>query len=205
MSNQLVEALIVIACIALLGSYHLVMLRRLRTHPSTTLMGRHRQVRALWVRMRGGRDRELEVVQAMRNLIMAASLLASTAVLVAGALLGAVFSGAAPSGFVTSLNSLGVDSPIVWEVKALLLAAVYFGVFVSFTLAIRSFSYVGLMVPSDEIGPEEVDEEMERGALGFSLGIRGFYISLPLILWLLGPLWMLAGTVLLVVFLRQID
>ncbi len=205
MSNQLVEALIVIACIALLGSYHLVMLRRLRTHPSTTLMGRHRQVRALWVRMRGGRDRELEVVQAMRNLIMAASLLASTAVLVAGALLGAVFSGAAPSGFVTALNSLGVDSPIVWEVKALLLAAVYFGVFVSFTLAIRSFSYVGLMVPSDEIGPEEVDEEMERGALGFSLGIRGFYISLPLILWLLGPLWMLAGTVLLVVFLRQID
>jgi uncharacterized membrane protein len=46
---------------------------------------------------------------------------------------------------------------------------------------------------------------MESGALHYAVGMRGFYISMPLILWLFGPIWLLAGTLLLVMVLRRID
>ena len=46
---------------------------------------------------------------------------------------------------------------------------------------------------------------LERGALHHTLGVRGFFLGIPLALWLFGPLWMLAGTMVLVLLLYQLD
>jgi uncharacterized membrane protein len=37
------------------------------------------------------------------------------------------------------------------------------------------------------------------------LGMRGFYLAIPLGLWLFGPFWMLAGSVLVVFVLYRLD
>jgi uncharacterized membrane protein len=202
------EAVIVATSVAILGFYHLGLARRLRTQPETTTMGRHRLARSAWVRLRKGADRELVIVQAMRNLIMSATFLASTAVLLAAGFLGAVSTTDKLSTFAHSLNFVGVESLSLWLFKALLLAVNFFVVFFNFSLAIRSFNHIWVMAPCEQdgkAGEEEVADEMERGALHYALGMRGFYISIPLILWLFGPIWLLTGTVLLVMVLRRID
>jgi H+/Cl- antiporter ClcA len=43
------------------------------------------------------------------------------------------------------------------------------------------------------------------GALHYILGMHGFYISIPFILWLFGPVWMLLGSIGLVFVLRKVD
>ena len=207
---QVVEAVIVAFCAVLLGAYHLVLLRRLRTQPTSTAMGRHRVARAAWVKLERGGPRELVVVQAMRNLIMSASFLASTAVLLAAGILGGAFTTDKLSEFANALNFLGVETHRLWLFKLLLLTVNFLAAFFNFSLAMRSFGHVGLMssLPGEEgakTGSDSVADELERGARHYALGMRGFYVSIPLMLWLFGPIWMLVGTVLLIVVLRRVD
>ena len=46
---------------------------------------------------------------------------------------------------------------------------------------------------------------LNHGALHYTLGMRGFYLSIPIALWLFGPLWMLGGTVVLIGVLYKLD
>lgn len=206
--GQLVEAVIAAGCAAIFGFYHVGLAKRLRTQPETTTMGRHRLARSAWARLPKGADRELVIVQSMRNLVMSASFLASTAVLLAAGFLGAVSTTDKLSTFAQSLNFVGVESLSFWLFKALFLAATLFVVFFAFSLAIRSFNHIWVMAAcahDTSVGGEAVADEMERGALYYAVGMRGLYISIPLILWLFGPIWLLAGTLLLVMVLRRID
>ena len=207
MPKPLVEVVIIVGCITLLGSYHLRLLRRLRNRPKTTAMGRHRLVRLSWLKLEK-KDRELVIVQAMRNLIMSASFMASTAVLLAVGFLGGAFTTSSDmlSQFANSLNFFGIESQLLLLLKVLILILIFFVAFFNFSLAIRSFGYIGLMsnLPDKNI-EHELTEEMEKGALHYALGMRGFYLSIPFILWLFGPLWMLFGSIVLVLVLRKVD
>lgn len=104
----------------------------------------------------------------------------------------------------------------MWLVKALLLTVNFLAIFFNFSLAIRSFNHVGMMVHlatdwerGDEAkassGSQAVVEEMERGSVFYALGMRGFYLAIPLTLWLFGPVWMLVSSVLLVIVLSRVD
>ena len=205
MPKPLVEMVIIVGCIALLGSYHLRLLRRLRTQSKRTVMGRHRLARAAWLKLEKD-SRELVIVQAMRNLIMSASFLASTAVLLAAGFLGGAFTTDRLSQLANSLNFFGIETQLLWLLKVLILALNFFVAFFNFSLAIRSFGYIGLMSNLPENNNEQdMVGEMEKGALHYTLGMRGFYISIPFMLWLFGPLWMLFGSIVLVLVLRRID
>ncbi len=46
---------------------------------------------------------------------------------------------------------------------------------------------------------------LNHGALHYTLGMRGFYLSVPFSLWLFGPLWMLGGAAVLVFVLNSLD
>ena len=209
--KQLVEVVIVAGCLALLGVYHFRLLRRLRSRPESTAMGRHYLTRAAWLKWAAANGRELLVVQTMRNLIMSASFLASTAVLLAAGFFGGVFSTDGFSEIVYSLNFLGMKTPSLLVFKALLLTATFLAAFFSFSLAIRSFNHLSFMIHLASVEELErgdnkgVADEMRRGALHYALGMRAFYIAIPLTLWFFGPIWMLAGSVLLVPVLSRID
>ena len=46
---------------------------------------------------------------------------------------------------------------------------------------------------------------INRGARHYFLGMRGYYLSIPLTLWLFGPLWLLGGVILLTPILYRLD
>ena len=65
---------------------------------------------------------------------------------------------------------------------------------------------INLPVDADkEIQLDDVINILDRGGLHYTLGMRGYYLTIPLALWLFGPLWLLAGTLLLIIILYRLD
>jgi len=208
--RPLAETVIVGASVSILLGYHWRLLRRLKSEPLTTVMGRQRLARASWVKLAERGDREVLTVQTMRNVIMAASFLASTSVLLAAAFLGGAFTSVRMAEFANSLNLFGVETQGLRMFKALLLMVNFLISFFAFSLAMRSFAHMGMLVhlaseDSEEVSSEVIAEELDQGAFHYALGMRCYYLAIPLVLWLFGPMWMLVATILLIVVLSHVD
>ena len=208
--TALIEIALAGAALALLVAYHWRLWVATRKQPESTAMGRHRQLRAAWVQAMRSGENYLVVVQTLRNWIMAANFLASTAILLSIGLLGVVLTTDKLSSFAHELNLFGSDDERILLLKSLLLVVDFLGAFFNFSLAIRSFIHAGFAAgiksSSSTASMLEVDlGEIERGALHYTLGMRGFYLAIPLTLWFFGPAWMLAGAVGLVVVLTFVD
>ncbi len=198
------------ASAVLLGAYHVWLLRQTRRKPLETSFGLGAQLRSCWVRMVMEQDRDILAVQTMRNWIMASSFLASTALLIA---LGVVNAAVNLESFTRSLHLLDVfggRSELLWLVKLLLLTLTFFFAFFNFTLSIRyynhaSFAIVGQHARAMVVTPEDVAAIVNTGALHYSLGMRGFYLAIPLAMWLLGAVWLLVGAVAVTLALCALD
>jgi uncharacterized membrane protein len=153
--------------------------------------------------------RDIVAVQSLRNWVMAATFLASTAVLISLGLVASAFRtdiAAASHG----LNLFGHASQTLWMLKLLVLAALFFFAFFNFTLAIRYYNHAGFIINvPQELEPaasiDTVAGVLNHGAVHYFLGMRGFYLAIPLGLWLFGPVWLLGGSVLVLLVLYRID
>jgi uncharacterized membrane protein len=141
---------------------------------------------------------------------MAASFLASTAIIMS---LGA-FSTAFRSGVFEevshALNLFGTHTEALWMFKLMLLGILFFFTFFNFTLAIRYYNHAGFMINADDendpsISTPTVTHVVNNGALHYFYGMRGYYLSIPLALWLFGPIWMLTSCLILIIVLYQLD
>ena len=56
-----------------------------------------------------------------------------------------------------------------------------------------------------KITPEYVTEILNRGMMHYTMGMRGYYFSVLLFLWLFGPIWMLLGTIVITIILYHLD
>ena len=55
------------------------------------------------------------------------------------------------------------------------------------------------------MGPRGAIVDLERGAFHYMIGIRSYYLAMPLALWFFGPSWMALGTASLLVILWRVD
>ena len=143
---------------------------------------------------------------------MAASLLASTAVLLMVGVL--TLSGQAQSLESTwhVLNVFGTRSAELWLAKLLCLLILLFFAFFSFINAIRIYTHVGYLAYAPQIRSAPlfpthiVAQQLNRGGNYFRMGIRAYYYLIPLVCWLFGPFYMIGATTLLVfLMLPRID
>jgi uncharacterized membrane protein len=164
----------------------------------------------MWVKGVIRDKRDIMAVQTLRNQVMAATFLASTAILISIGSFSAAFRSAEFTETSHGLNLLGTDSEVLWMFKLMLLGILFFVTFFNFTLAIRYYNHAGFMVNTFEhkdatVSEEAVTQVLNHGALHYTIGMRGFYLSVPLALWLFGPLWMLAGSLVLIAVLYRLD
>ncbi len=54
------------------------------------------------------------------------------------------------------------------------------------------------------VSAEAVTRVLNHGVLHYTIGMGGFYLAVPLTLWLFGPIWMLAGSLLLIAVLYRL-
>ncbi len=208
--SGLIESLIAAVTFVLLIAYHWLLIRRVRRNPLRTAMGITNHVRVQWVRSVMEAKCDILAVQTLRNGLMAANFLASTSILISLGLLSIAFKPGLFQEISHALNLAGARSEILWMFKLMLLVMLFFFAFFNFTLTIRYYNHAGFMINILEthdptVTPEGVAEVLNHGALHYTLGMRGFYLAVPMGLWLFGPVWMLTGAVVLVWALNKLD
>jgi uncharacterized membrane protein len=204
------ESALVLLSLGILAAYHTYLAYKVHHRPLETSIGITNHLRRRWTQTIMRERRDVLAVQTLRNWTMASSFLASTAMLIS---LGIVNTAIKPSSFSEishALNLFGTRSETLWLIKMLLLVIVFFFSFFNFTLAIRYFNHAGfgLGIPdeSDDIATHDfMTHIINTGSFHYTLGMRGYYLSIPFGLWIFGPIWMLAGTIVLVLVLYKLD
>lgn len=150
-------------------------------------------------------------VQTLRNSTMAATFLASTAVLLIIGVLTLSEQGEKLEVTWHALNMVGAINPMLWMTKLILLLLDLIVAFFSFSMAIRVFNHVGYMINvpvrlnHKMITPAHVATHLNRAGHFYSLGMRAYYLLVPLVFWLFGPHFMLAATLGLLMVLYHLD
>jgi len=198
------------AALLLLVVYHIYLYRKMRSDPMSTSLGLARHTRALWVQtiMKSGKD--ILAVQTLRNWTMAATFLASAAILIGLGIFNLAVTADKQGELSLLMSHLGSEHPGLWFAKLILLGADFLFAFFNFTLAVRYYNHTGFMInlpvnTTTDISVEHVTNMLDRGGTHYTLGMRAYYLAIPLALWLFGPLWLLAGTLLLIISLYRLD
>ncbi|MEW6265091.1 MAG: DUF599 domain-containing protein [Thermodesulfobacteriota bacterium] len=208
--DQFMEPSIAAACLVVLAVYHLHLIRKIRRDPLSTSTGLTNYHRSIWVESVMKERRDILAVQTLRNWSMAASFLASTSILIVMGLLSFLFGRALPPDSSQWLNLWADRGQILWLIKIMLLVLDFFFAFFNFSLSIRYYNHVGLLinVPPERdplVTPATVAHSLNLGTTHYTMGMRGFYLAVPLVLWLWGPAWLLIGTLGLVLTLYKLD
>ena len=207
---SLYETLMVVSTAVVFIIYHMHLYKKVRRAPLTTAIGITNHARHLWVEGVITDKRDILAVQTLRNQVMATTFLASTAILIC---LGSFSAAFRPGVFLEvshALNLLGTKTETLWMFKLMLLGIIFFVTFFNFTLSIRYNNHAGFMINTFQqndatVSAEAVTQVLNHGALHYTIGMRGFYISVPLALWLFGPSWMLVASLILVIVLYRLD
>jgi uncharacterized membrane protein len=210
-ANHLYDFLALAISLGAVLAYQRYLFIRIRRDPSCSALYGMNAARMAWVEgiMRDGRD--ILAVQTLRNSTMASTLMASTAILLIVGVLTLSAQGDRLSDTWHALNVLGQRSSDIWLFKLLLLLIDLVFAFFSFCLSIRFYHHIGFLInvpPGLRTvvnQPAHVGAELNRAAIYYRGGMRAFYFTVPLLLWLFGPLWLVAAIGFLLVFLYHFD
>ena len=209
--RTIVDIAVFSSCVLLLGGYQLLLRRRSRLSPTLTVQGLNALARTAWVEHVMRDDRDVMAVQTLRNSTMAATLMASTAVILILGILNMLANADKIGPALHLLNPTGSHESSVWIFKLMLILVDFFVAFFSFSLAVRGYNHVGFLINvpmnsgSHGITPVKVALHLNRASSYYGIGMRTYYLSVPLVLWLFGPVWMLIATILLLLILRHLD
>ncbi|XP_040382903.1 uncharacterized protein LOC102721187 [Oryza brachyantha] len=223
-SSKELDYVLVPMGLAVMVAYHAWLLLRIRRRPATTVIGINAINRRIWVRHvmeePSGKHAVL-AVQTMRNSIMASTVLASVAITLSSLVAALMASGVAH----TILSSGGGDGGgelLVGATGETALSVKFFAILVCFLVAfllnvqsIRYYSHTGFLVNvplhahrrrrRPGLAVDYVTDTLNRGSYFWSLGVRAFYFSCPVFLWLFGPIPMFAACLLMVCGLYFLD
>ena len=197
--------------VLLLVAYHWYLAYKTSHNPAYTVQAVNRIARKAWVEtIMREEGKEVLAVQTLRNSTMAATFLASTAVLFIIGVLSLSGQGDKLESNWHALN-MGSKHSGLWMGKLLLLLLDLFVAFFSFSMAVRVFNHVGYLINvpltlnHKVISPAHVAVHLNRAGKFHSIGMRAYYFTVPLVFWLFGPHFMLLSTCVLIVVLYHID
>jgi len=202
----------VAASLHVVSAYYAFLRLKVRANPMYSVHGVNELARTLWVRsVMASPSRDVMAVQTLRNFVMGASLMASTAALL---ILGTLTLSGQAEAVARSwhvMSAYGSVSPELWLVKVLALLADFIVAFFAFAMAVRLANHVGFMinvgtadVPS-ALSPEAVARRLNRAGNHFAIGLRAFFFAVPLVFWLFGPAFLVLATIGLVAALHRLD
>ncbi|XP_022134577.1 uncharacterized protein LOC111006812 isoform X2 [Momordica charantia] len=185
--------------LALMAVYHAWLVFTIFRNPRRTVIGLNAESRRQWVfsMMTDPLKNGVLTVQTIRNNIMASTLLATTAITLSS-LIGVFVS--------TSADLSNAKLHLIYGNKSALCTSIkYFSILLCFLLAflcnvqsIRYYAHVSFLatVPTWRDHKESIHyiaRNLNRGSFFWSVGLRAFYFSFPLFLWIFGPIPMFAS------------
>ena len=199
-----------IASTAIVAAYYIFLRLKTRNDPTYTNHGVNALARTLWVaNVMRNPEKDLMAIQTMRNFVMGASLMASTAaLLIVGTLtLSGQAENIAHSWHVLSIA--GSHATALWILKVMLMLVDFIVAFFAFAMAVRLSNHIVFMINIPEhdanhnLSPKAVARRLHRAGNMFSIGMRAFFFAIPLVFWLFGPYYLLLSSVGLVIALYK--
>ena len=195
------------ACLLLIVLYYLYLWQRTLRAPDSSAHSFNAKIRQRWVQMILANDNNgLLAIQTLRNSVMAANFMASTAILL---IIGSLSSSEKLSHWLLQSdiqNLIPAYSNELSSLKLGLLVLDFFIAFYSFSMAIRFFNHVGYMIG---LADTELNKAtclyLNKAGRYYTLGTRSFFFSLPIILWFFGPYFLILGTLILILGLALLD
>jgi len=185
-----------------------------REHGRPSLQRSMHAYRQLWMARMLERDNRIVDSQIIGNLMSSASFFASTTVLILAGLIAVLGARPAAMAVLAELPFAIDPSPLLWDLKVLLLIVLFVYAFFKFTWAFRQYNYCLILLGSIPL-PDRITEEsrrIERTAIiatstarHFNRGTRAYYFGLAALTWFVHP-WLFVLTtvwVILVLFRRE--
>lgn len=181
-------------------------------HSLTTVM---RDYRLLWMKQMLDRDVRMVDTQILGNLMRSMSFFASTTMFIIAGLVAVLGAREKAMAVLRELPFAVNSSSLLWDLKVLLLVAIFVYAFFKFTWAFRHYNYCLILVgavPAHDRLDEECYKIAERAARiatstgrHFNRGIRAYYFGLAALGWFLHPIIfvVLTGWVALVLYRRE--
>ena len=192
--------------------YYLWLRDKVKVNPTYTIHGVNQLARSLWVaNVMSNASKDIMAVQTLRNFIMGASLMASTATLL---IIGTLTLSGQAESISRSWHVLdigGTHAAELWIVKVLFLLVDFIVAFFAFVMSVRLVNQVVFMINAPgaaahhNLTPTAVANRLNRAGNMFATGTRAFFFAVPLVFWLFGPVFLVLATLGLVVTLVQLD
>lgn len=194
--------------------YTLFAQRRARHQPS--VLAATNRIRREW--MRQATFREVRVLDGVvvQNLSSSPSFFASTTILIIGGLLAVIGTTERANELVREIPFAAQTSVLVFDLKVLLLLAIFIDAFFRFTWSMRQYTFGALLVAAaperehfvgDDAARERFADQAGRvvglAAENFNAGVRAYYMAFAVIAWLFSPLAFMVGTALVITVLYQ--
>jgi len=201
-----------IVSLALVGGYHLYLKWQLRRDLSYTIQSVNNAARIAWVEnIMSDEGNSILAVQTFRNSTMAATFLASTAILLIMGVLNLMQNNDSAGSVLHSIHSGLLDSGDHEQIKLLILLATFFWAFFSFSMAVRMYNHVGYLINSTNTNrnfcptPAYVGRLLNRSGTYYSYGMRAYYLSVPMVFGMFNPVCMVVASAGLIIALYIID
>ncbi|MGI9491542.1 MAG: DUF599 domain-containing protein, partial [Geminicoccaceae bacterium] len=181
-------------------------------HNLTTAMHGYR---LLWMKRMLEREVRMVDTQILGNLMRSMSFFASTTMFIIAGLVAVLGARNEAMAVLRELPFTVDTSVVIWDLKVLLLIAIFIYAFFKFTWAFRHYNYclilIGAIANSDQLD-DECEQIADRAARianstgrHFNRGIRAYYFGMAALSWFLHP-WIfivLTGWVILVLYRRE--
>uniref|UniRef100_A0A453KLV9 DUF599 domain-containing protein n=1 Tax=Aegilops tauschii subsp. strangulata TaxID=200361 RepID=A0A453KLV9_AEGTS len=205
--------LVLVPCgLAIMLGYHLLLLYRILRHPHTTVIGYENHNKLAWVQrmVQTAPEEAALALSVISDSISASTTLASLCIAL-GSLIGAwVSSNVSPSAPLTAGGDGGTSQPATTGMASAKFTSLLVCFLASFACFIQSaghyvhasflMSALGLDAPASH-----VQRAVIRGGNFWALGLRALYFATALLMWVFGPVAMLACSVLTVAVLHLLD
>jgi uncharacterized membrane protein len=172
-----------------------------RSKTESTLLASTNRYRTLWMAQVTYRDQRIVDAAVTQNLASSPSFWASTTILVLGGLLAVLGTSEKATELVKDLPFAARTSMLVFDLKIIVLLAVYIYAFFRFTWSMRVYSFGAILVgaaPNVEVfdrgEADRADFARRAGALmgmaaeSFADGLRAYYMSFAVIGWFISPI-----------------
>ncbi|XP_057419506.1 uncharacterized protein LOC130713728 isoform X1 [Lotus japonicus] len=188
MEDERLEHLLVVLGLLVFLIYHIWLLYTIVYNPVRTVIGLNAESRHQWVlfMMSDTAKNGVLAVQTIRNNIMASTLLATTAITLTS-LIG-----------IFASNAWNTDdtAPILYSIssmKRISITVCFLVAFLCNVQSIRCYAHVSFLINAPTLRDkreymEYITKTLNRGSHSWSLGLRAFYLSFPLFLWIYGPI-----------------
>ncbi len=200
-----------VSCLLIL-IYYWYLGRRTHRAQDSSVHTLNARVQEQWVKMiMDSRKMEILAVQTLRNSVMAANFIASTSILL---IIGTINISEKIGQWALEWRPFGYAhsfSTEIWQLKLCLLLLDLSIAFYCFSMAIRLFNHVGCMInvsdctTTDNGLYKQTCAYLNKADSFYTVGIRSFFFSLPIILWFFGPCFLIVATLGLIGGLAMLD